>query len=159
MSQKSDYTEAEWTQLVGLSVLIPVHLLKSGISPLSIIRKIKEVAAYTASRTKIVEKYPDNSLIKDIFSNLNADNQQVGDVFKECIEDRAALSNLIKEVNEVLIQKSDDTEAGEYKAAIYQYATEIASASGDGFFGGGAKINTQEAEFLHALKQELLGNL
>lgn len=157
MSQKSDYTEVEWGKLIGLSVTVPVYLLKKGLSALSIVRKVKEVQAYTAFRAKIVEKYPNNFLVTNIFATFNTESKETGNILSECLKSREALSSLINEVNEILSQKSDDGEAGEFKAAIYQYATEIASASGDGLLGGGAKINAQEAAFLHDLKRDLLG--
>jgi hypothetical protein len=65
---------------------------------------------------------------------------------------------LIERVNDALKEKSNEKEAGEYRAFVYELSCEVCKSAGGGFLGLNPEIDAEEAEFLKKLKAALLEN-
>lgn len=159
MSSRANYTPREWKKLHELTSAIPFYLLKTDFSFFRAVGKLKEGQAFIEFVQKIQDMYPSNKLIKSLFQvDVNHEGKTNSPNLIKLTGASAMdyFGDLIAECNQILNEKSDEKEAGELKAAVYQIATTVASASGDGFFGGGKKINKKEAIFLQFLKSNLL---
>jgi len=116
--------------------------------------KIEQSKKYSINILKNIQKELSVKINNENICIVTTGSYARGEASKE--SDMDYFGDLIAECNSILREKSDEKESGEFKASVYQIATTVASASGDGFFGGGKKINEKEANFLHFLKSNLL---
>lgn len=157
MSCSSDYTPEEWRDFLALTVYVMAFKARDAQKHMAI-RKIpalvKEAFAHQGFLEEGRAKYAENELVNDVVNELKTPEQQQQRI--DINNDLPDLEELIGRVNEALAQKSDDTEASEFRAFVYQLAYEVCKAAGGGFLGIGENIDAKEADFLHRLKSSLL---
>lgn len=159
MSCNSDYTQGEWRDILLLTVYTIALKAKEARTTFSMTKIpafIKEAISLQNFLTAGQKKYPENELINDLVSCLKiSDDAKDRNKFTE---DLPQLEELVENVNRYLAEKSDETEASEYRAFVYELAYEICKSAGGGFFGISENVDATEAEFLHNLKSCLLAD-
>ncbi len=115
---------------------------------------IKEGITFQTSLKKAADKYPTNGLIGSLVSGMTAGPGEKKE--HDFPEKLPHLEELVHRVNQILDEKSDETEAGEYRAFVYELAYDVCKSAGAGFLGTGENINAYEADFLQRLKTSLL---
>ncbi|MFZ5951488.1 MAG: hypothetical protein ACOYXC_12335 [Candidatus Rifleibacteriota bacterium] len=158
MSCKAEYTPQEWRDLITLAFYVmgeKAGEIKKSFFFTRIIGLIKESLAFQASMKKASGKYPTNGLIGSLVSSMSAGPGEKRDC--DVPEELPHLEELVYRVNQILDEKSDETEAREYRAFVYELAYDVCKSAGAGFLGTGENIDAHEAEFLQRLKTALLG--
>jgi hypothetical protein len=160
MSNREDYSAEEWQDIILLGGIAMATKIVDGtnrlvMTPSRIFSIIKEAVTYQQLLDKVKNKYPDNDLIADIVTSMKQMNSQ-NPGSKANIKKAKSLEPLVERVNECLAQKSDEQEASQYRAFVYELAYEVCKSAGGGWFGIGEQIDAQEAEFLQELKSLLL---
>ncbi len=61
----------------------------------------------------------------------------------------------IDEIARIVEKKTGQEECLEFKLFLYELATKVAKASGEGFLGLGKKVSEKESDFLARLKETL----
>jgi hypothetical protein len=158
LSQNLDYSKEEWLDIMLLAGLAMATKVVEGTNRFSIFPGrlfglIKEAVTYNELLDKVSKKYPDNELISEVVSSLKKpSHSQSNKVLKKVQE----IEPLVDRVNVALAEKSDEKEAGEYRAFAYEVAYEVCKSAGGGFLGIKENIDAKEAEFLQKLKSALL---
>ncbi|MEW6708776.1 MAG: hypothetical protein AB1403_03055 [Candidatus Riflebacteria bacterium] len=158
MSCKAEYTPQEWRDLTTLAFYVmgdKAGELKNSFFFTKLIGLIKEGMTFQTSLKKAAAKYPTNGLIGSLVSSMSAGPGEKKE--HDIPEKLPHLEELVYRVNQILDEKSDDTEAGEYRAFVYELAYDVCKSAGAGFLGTGENIDAHEAEFLQRLKTALLG--
>jgi hypothetical protein len=158
MSCRTDYTTEEWNELVNISFL-GAYLVVGTARKLrfsKVATLIRETIALQKFLARAKDIYPDNQLLQDIL--LEFRGHQRGERIDKFLPETGENEIIARvgSINKILAEKSIPVEAAQFKAFVYELAYEVCHASGDGFFGGGPKINADEARFLTILKRELL---
>ncbi len=148
MSTKAKYTEVEWRLLCDSYMAASLCIAAGDDTHFS---SLKEAIATERFKTTAKQKYQANALIQAILAEdvSLVDAVVVGTTaadFLEYIEQAVALVN----------RQASRQEAQEYKQFMYDMATAVANASGEGWFGWGVKISAKEAAVLQRL-EALLG--
>jgi hypothetical protein len=129
---------------------------------------IKEMIANTKSFIAGAKEFPDNEIIKGILPNLKdfedtkEKSKDMKIHYKEWLKSKNidsfekmqdAVIEDVKKVDELLKQKSDQKEAGEYKEWALEIAKNVANAAKEGgFLGfGGERISKEEREFFEKI--------
>lgn len=162
MSKRDAYDYEEWQDLRVLACSGILYKIEPGNSsgikkPNSlsgVVILVRELLALGSFLSLSLEKYGQHELMADLINDLKENGKSITSE-KEPIE-VGDIDHLVNRANEILAAKADETEAQAYRAFVYELAYEVANASGDGFFGTGARINAKEADFLQNLKARLL---
>ncbi len=107
--------------------------------------------------TKFIEetknRYPQNTLIQNMRASIEESMQ---DIQSYSLPQRRTVGNAYRtRINEALQFLDNDAESQEFKAALFNLATNVAKAAGHGLFGSGEKVSQDEADFLQALQHAL----
>ncbi len=148
MSSKTNYTAVEWRLLCDSYMAASLCIAAGDDTHVS---SLREAIATERFKTTAKQKYQANALIQAILAEdvSFVDAVVVGTTeadFLEYIEQAVALVN----------RQASRQEAQEYKQFLYDMATAVANASGEGWFGWGVKISAKEVAVLQRL-QALLG--
>lgn len=157
MSCNSDYTIGEWQDILMLTlyvIALKAEDAKSAFSITKIPTLIKEAMSQQNFLVQGQKKYPENELINDVVSFLKPSKN--GDKQNNFKKEIPKLETLVERVNTSLAEKSDEKEASEFRAFVYELSYEICKSAGGGFFGVGENVDASEAELLHKLKSCLL---
>jgi hypothetical protein len=157
MSCRYDYSIEEWDDILKLAAIgiiqklcnVEVSFMMKGVFSV-----IKEAIAYQNFFAKAIEKYPENELIIDVIDSLKTQKSGKNKELKP--ENVPNIKKLADRVNALLEERSDEKEAGEYRAFVYELTYEIFNSAGGGFFGFSSNIDADEARFLRDLKAALL---
>ncbi|MGM0599390.1 MAG: hypothetical protein ACQETH_06190 [Candidatus Rifleibacteriota bacterium] len=162
MSDNTDYSPEEWrdlTVLAGIGIGRKVLKKANTFTIRKIFSTVKEAFSYQQTLGKLEQKYPDNQLIADIIKGLQKEKENNAFNNKsELMNDVKFFEPLIDRVNDALKEKSNEKEAGEYRAFVYELSCEVCKAAGGGFLGLSSEIDAEEAQFLKKLKAALLEN-
>lgn len=156
MSCSSDYTPEEWRDLVTLAMYVlgsKILEAKNGIFFTRIAGMVKEAISSQSLLVDFEKKYPDNELVISVISCLKPGSSGKSNELKDKLP---PLEELVYRVNQILQEKSDEQEASEYRAFIYEFSYEICKSAGGGFLGISENIDAGEADLLHRLKSSLL---
>ena len=157
MSCNTDYTKEEWKDILALTFYAIVAKGKAVRNKISLTRiptLLKEVVSLQSFLSAGQKKYPDNELISSVVIDLKPSGQNNDKSrFDGEIPD---LETLVERVNQYLLKNSDDTEASEFRAFVYELAYEVCKSAGGGLLGLSENIDAAEAELLHRLKSSLL---
>ena len=159
MSDNTDYNKEEWRDLILLaSIGLGYKFVKTqkNLSISKMFSMIKEAFSYQQVLSQMKSKYSDNRLICDIVANIN--NSSMNNNRHEMLDKIKNFESLVDRVNEILAEKSNPEEAGEYRAFVYELSCEVCKAAGGGFLGLSSDIDAEEAQFLKDLKKALLGD-
>lgn len=154
MTNQSDYTEAEWKTIK----LAPIASgFAVAMADLGMFSSAAEGSALSKELSQAGSKYPNNELIKSLYSskeNENAVNVKVEEIGRSPQEALEKAKFFIGEALEILKQKSPE-EVTEYKQLCLYLAEKVANASGEGLFGTGPKVSPKEKAVLESLKAVL----
>ncbi|NEP77552.1 MAG: hypothetical protein F6K17_20170 [Okeania sp. SIO3C4] len=156
MTTKADYTNSEWELLLQAITLVSMIIITSEFTLFS---AVKEVFTFNKEVKHAKLNYQDNQLIQNLLvDTFDAEKTtQINEIenavnFTDFLEDA---QEKIKAAVAIARLKATPKEAQEYKEFLYEIATQIANASGEGIFGTGPKISQQEAIVLERLKMLL----
>ena len=154
MTTKADYTNSEWQLLLQAITLVSMIIIASEFTLFS---AVKEVFTFNKEVKHAKLNYQDNQLIQNLLVDIAQKTTQINEIenavnFPEFLEDA---QEKIKAAVAITHLKATPKEAQEYKEFLYEIATQIANASGEGIFGTGPKISQQEAIVLERLKMFL----
>ena len=158
MSSKADYTLEEWREILTLATYVmafKVEKAKKSIIFTGVIGLVKELFVGQSSAVELQKKYVDNELIACIIAYLKPEKAGEKLDFEMKLPN---LEELVHNVDQTLLKKSDEKETAEYKAFVYELAYEICKAAGGGLLGLSENIDSNEAELLHRLKSCLLAD-
>ncbi|NEO52175.1 MAG: hypothetical protein F6K54_03205 [Okeania sp. SIO3B5] len=154
MTTKVDYTNSEWQLLLQAITLVSMIIIASEFTLFS---AVKEVFTFKKEVKHAKLNYQDNQLIQNLLVDIAEKTTRINEIenavnFPEFLEDA---QEKIKAAVAIADLKATPKEAQEYKEFLYEIATQIANASGEGIFGTGPKISQQEAIVLERLKMLL----
>lgn len=156
MTTKADYTDSEWKLLLQAITLVSIIIIASDFTLFSV---VKEIFTFSKEIKHAKLNYQDNQLIHNLLVDTSdtAKKTQINEIenavnFPEFLEDA---QEKIKAAVAIAHLKATPKEAQEYKEFLYEIATQIANASGEGIFGTGPKISQQEAIVLERLRMFL----
>ncbi|NEP87394.1 MAG: hypothetical protein F6K18_11480 [Okeania sp. SIO2C2] len=154
MTTKADYTNSEWELLLQAITLVSMIIITSEFTLFS---AVKEVFTFNKEIKHAKLNYQDNQLVHNLLVDIAEKTTRINEIenavnFTEFLEDA---QEKIKAAVAIAHLKATPKEAQEYKEFLYEIATQIANASGEGIFGTGPKISQQEAIVLERLKMLL----
>ncbi|NEQ76720.1 MAG: hypothetical protein F6K23_29015 [Okeania sp. SIO2C9] len=154
MTTKADYTNSEWQLLLQAITLVSMIIIASEFTLFS---TVKEVFTFSQEIKHAKLNYQDNQLIQNLLVDIAEKTTQINEIenavnFTDFLEDA---QEKIKAAVAIAHLKATPKEAQEYKEFLYEVATQIANASGEGIFGTGPKVSQQEAIVLERLKMLL----
>lgn len=161
MSCSSDYTKEEWREILTLSMYVLASKgmeAKKSVFFTKVAGLVKEAIVGQNLLLEFQNRYQHNELINNVIAELKPGvSSGSGEAKKfELSSKLPHLEELAHNVNQTLLKKSDETEASEFRAFVYELAYEICKSAGGGFLGLSENIDAGEAELLHRLKSSLL---
>jgi hypothetical protein len=161
MSCSSDYTKEEWNEILSLAMYVLAAKgmeAKKSVFFTRVAGLVKEAIVGQNLLFEFQKKYQHNELINNVITDLKPGvSSNTGEAKRfELSAKLPHLEELVHNVNQTLRKNSDETEASEYRAFVYELAYDICKAAGGGFLGLSENIDAGEAELLHRLKSSLL---
>jgi hypothetical protein len=169
MTERSDYTDAEWATLVGAPVAVIAAVI--GASPNGPVGIAQEVGAAVKSFEQAAETRRDNPLIAallltlkgrfEAFTGKTSDDAAVEQVDIFALgSDRARAMAAIVAARDLLAQKAPPELAAEIRAWLLELADNVAAAAAEGgFLGiGGEQVNDKERGALGEIAAALGGS-
>lgn len=166
MSTRDDYSNEEWTVLVGAPVAVIAAVI--GASPGNPVAIVQEVGAAVKAFERAAEERRANPLIAALLITLKARfeaylGKHSDDAVAEQIDifalasDRARALATISAASELLARKAPAEHADELRSWLLELAHEVASAATEGgFLGiGGTPVSASEHEVLKAVAAAL----
>lgn len=154
MTTKADYSEAEW-RTIKLAVIASGFAV--AMADMGVFSSAIEGSTLGTELSLAGTIYPDNELIKSLFSQgekveaVNVKVEEIGTNPQEAVNKAKAL---ITEAIEILKQKAPE-ELPEYKKLCLYLAEKVANASGEGLFGTGPKVSPKEKVVIENLRAVL----
>ena len=161
MSTKADYTPDEWQLLLDVPPLVGTAVMVAGRSGLG---SVKEAMAVASGTLNAKDGYEDNELIEALIEGRikdgdRAEIERLGSDYRgqRSVEIRGAAVKKCQQVTELLLAKSNDAEASQYKHWAISVAQKVASAAKEGgFLGiGGERVSESEQEIIEAVTTAL----
>jgi hypothetical protein len=157
---------AEYTSddLAKIASAVMISGMAISMVDMGIVSTAIEATAMAKEIAGAAKKYPNNSIIQELFSEeaiakAKANPPAKVEIKPEDLKPDTAVDTAIGKIREalaVLAGKATPEEISEYKAFIYACGETVAKAAGEGLFGTGAtKISPTEAAALAKLKAEL----
>ncbi len=153
MTTKADFTDSEWELLLQAITLVLMIVISSDFTLFSAVKEVFALKKFS-KQTKL--NYQNNQLIHNLLADTSDSEKttQINEIensenFEDFLED--ALEKL-KAAVAIAHLRATPREAQEYKEFLYEVATQIANASGEGIFGTGPKVSKKEAIVLERLK-------
>jgi hypothetical protein len=168
MTERGDYTDAEWATLVGAPVAVIAAVI--GSSPNGPVGIAQEVGAAVQAFERAAETHRDNPLIAALLLTLKSrfeafTGKRPDDAAAEQVDvfalgsDRARALGEIAAAHELLARKAPPETAAEVRTWLLELAQAVAQAATEGgFMGiGGTQVSAQERETLDAIGAALGG--
>lgn len=166
MSERDNYTDAEWATLVGAPVAVIATVI--GASPGNPVGVAQEVGAAVKAFERAAEERRGNPLIAALLVTLKARfdayvGKQSDDAAAEQVDifalgaDRERAMATIGAASELMARKAPAEQADELRAWLLELANEVAAAASEGgFLGiGGEQVSAEEHQVLGAIATAL----
>jgi hypothetical protein len=160
LTEATAYTPDELVKIAGAVSLSGAAI---AMTDFGIVSTVIEAGALVKEISGAAKKYPNNSVIQALFSpeslqKLKAEHPAKMEFKPEEMQPDKIVDLAIAKVNdaiETMKGKATVEEVQEYKAFVYDCASQVANAAGSGLFGSGAKISEREAAALSKIKVAL----
>lgn len=148
-------TIAEAPMFIGMAVaLIDMGVISTAIEAVALSQQLANVA----------KKYPNNSIIQTVFSEVALKSSHIKfqkpDIKPDDVESGAVVDQALvaaKNALDVVDGKATPEEISQYKEFLYACADAVANAAGSGLFGSGSnKVSDKEAVALAKIKAALM---
>ena len=149
MAIKPDFTDKEWDLVADAPFLAGIS---TSMADYTVTAYQKEFVVLTRAYDEAKKSYQGNQLIQAILAERTLHDSDDIDTNSMTSED---FLERISEIARIVDQKSPADEALEFKLFLYEIATKVAMASGEGFLGFGKKVSDKEAAYLERLKGTL----
>ncbi len=155
------YTSEELAKISGAVTIAGMAI---AVVDAGIISTVIEAAALAKEVAGVAVKYPNNTVIKAIFSpealkEFKENPKLRMEIKPEELQPDVAAATAVTKINEaiaVLNGKATADEIKEYKDFIYACCDRVANAAGSGLFGSGdPKVSSKEAAALAQIKAAL----
>ncbi len=162
MATKEDFYPEDWKRIASAPIIAAAIISACDDVGEERESEDEEIDAFNNSMVKLRKRYRKNELIQAVIDSIEQDNTEefealfnaVGatESHESPLEDRV---QMVSDSADLIDAKVEKKQAKEYKKFVMDAATEVASASKEGFFFLGAKISKKEEFFLRQLQRAL----
>jgi len=162
MTSKSDFDPADWQKIASAPIIAAAVISASDDVGDDMDSEEDEIRAFRESLVRLRKKYGKTALIADV---LDAIEDEGTDEFDKLFASIGAAAShespleervkAVAEAGEILERVADGKETKQYKKFLIDAATEVASASKEGFFVFGSSISKKEEFYLRQLQSAL----
>lgn len=162
MSTKADFDPVSWKKIASAPIIAAAVISASDDVGDDRESEDEEIEAFKASLVRLRKKYGKSQLVGQVIDFIeNEGTQEFEDLFKALgaaashespLEDRI---RGLEETSLILDQQADKKDIRLYKKFVMDAATEVASASKEGFFVFGSRISKKEDFYLRQIQSAL----
>lgn len=163
MTSKADFDKESWRKIASAPIIAAAVISASDDVGDDRESEDEEIDAFKASLVRLRKKYGKSQLVNEVIDFIEKEGtQEFEDLFhalgaaashESPIEDRI---KGLEEMAVLLDNQADKKDTRLYKKFVMDAATEVASASKEGFFVFGSRISKKEDFFLRQI-QAVLG--
>lgn len=162
MSNKSDFDAETWRKIASAPIIAAAVISASDDVGDDRESEDEEIEAFKASLVKLRKKYGKSQLVNEVIDFIEQEGteefEQLFNALGAAASHESPLEDRVKILEEtslILEDHADKKDGKLYKKFVMDAATEVASASKEGFFAFGSRISKKEDFYLRQIQAAL----